>query len=378
MPTHSMVPQDMMPMHMNMNPGMAQPHHMMASGMPLMGMPPNPMHHEHMSQSSMYNNSESAYHHHMQSLGCPPQHVPQQPPPQQLQQLPVQQPILPCTSESQIVSNSVPYSDPIMPPVHVEQPMQMVPEQQQPTQVQPQPQQQHEQIQQQQQTQAQPQPQQQHEQTQQQQQIQRPITPQSPAVSEPQVRAESPVIEQGNPSPPPEPVDEVLSPLAQPEIKTDTNPDPQSPPSPNVEVCEPVENDNKSLKSAQSRSLSPAELNEPQSLERDCWSGSEHDPPPPTLTAEVSPPTSPKAENETTETSVFNFTEDEEPPPPLHSLPDGSPRKLKGSSRYFCVICKLCTNFYFNRFDNFVHVQVFHLIIIIYFQNIKKITVFKN
>jgi len=317
MPTHPMVPQDMMPMHMNMSPGMAQPHHMMAPGMPHMGMPPNPMHHEHIPQSSMYNNSESAYHHHMQSLGCPPpQHVPQQPPPQQLQQLPVQQPIIPCTSESQIVSNSVPYQEPIMPPVHLEQPIQMSPEQQQPQQQNPQPQQ----------------PQQ--EELPQQQIQQPPIMPQSPVESESQSRAESPLMEQINQSPPPE--SEVLSPQVPTEVKKDSDPDIQSPIGSPVEEKSVVDNDNTSVVSHRSRSLSPAELNEPQSLERDCWSGSEHDPPPPTLTAEVSPPASPKVENEEiAESSIFNFTEDEEPPPPLHSLSDGSPRKLKGLPRYF-------------------------------------------
>lgn len=312
MPTHPMVPQDMM--HMNMNPNMAQPHHMMASGIPHMGMPPNPMHHEHMSQSSMYNNSESAYHHHMQSLGCPPQHIPQQqPPPQQLQQLPVQQPILPCAPESQIVSNSVPYSDPIMPPVHLEQqPHIMPPEQQQPQQ------------------QQQPLPQQQ-EQLQQQQIQPPPLMSQSPVELESQPRAESPLLEQISQSPPLQSEVQSPSPLAETDVQKDSNSDIVSPPqSPNVEKTIVVENDDTSVISRQSRSLSPAELNEPQSLERDCWSGSEHDPPPPTLTAEVSPPGSPKVENETAETSVFNFTEDEEPPPPLHSLPERSPRKLKG------------------------------------------------
>jgi len=321
MPTHPMVPQDMMPMHMNMSPGMAQPHHMLAPGMPHMGMPPNPRHHEHIPQSSMYNNSDASYHHHMQSLGCPPQqHVPQQPPPQQLQQLPVQQPIIPCTNtpnnpDSQIVSNSVPYSEPIMPPVHLEQPIQMSPEQQ------PQ-QQQH------------PPPQQPQLEELQQQQIQEPqILPQSPVESESPSRAESPLVEQINQSPPP-PESEVLSPQAPLEEKKDSDPDIQSPIGSPIVEKPVVVNDNTSVISHQSRSLSPAELNEPQSLERDCWSGSEHDPPPPTLTAEVSPQTSPKAENEITESSIFNFTEDEEPPPPLHSLSDGSPRKLKGLPKY--------------------------------------------
>jgi hypothetical protein len=319
-----MVPQEMMPMHMNMNPGMAQPHHIMPTGMPPhMGMPPNPMHHEHMPQP-MYNNSESAYHHHMQSLG---QHVPPQHVPQQLQQLPVQQPILPCTSESQIVSNSVPYSDPIMPPVHLEQPLQM------PSEQQPQQQQQPPQLQQQEQQQQQLQQQLQQDQLQQQMQ-QSPIMPSSPVESESQGCSESPLIEQINQSP--QPQSEAQSPLPQTEVKEDSNQETQSPNgSPDVKKSVLVENDNTSIGSHQSRSLSPAELNEPQSLERgDCWSGSEQDPPPPTLTAEVSPPTSPKSENETIETSVFNFTEDEDPPPPLHSLPDGSPRKLKGLPKY--------------------------------------------
>lgn len=319
MPTHPMVPQDMMPMHMNMSPGMTQPHHMMASGMPHMGMPPNPMHHEHIPPSAMYNNSESAYHHHMQSMGCPPQHVPQQPQPPQLQQLPVQQPILPCTSESPIVSNSVTYSDSLMPPVHVEQPIQMPPEQQQPL---PQPQQQQ-----------QPPPQLQ-EQEQLQQTQPPPLMPESPVESEIPVQADSPEMEQIDHSPPPQP--EVQSPLAQNEVKQDSTPEIQSPiKSPNAETSINVENDNTSVASHQSRSLSPAELKEPQSLERDCWSESEQDHPPPTLTAEISPPASPKVENETVaESSIFNFTEDEEPPPPLHSLTDGSPRKLKGLTRY--------------------------------------------
>lgn len=157
---------------------------------------------------------------------------------------------------------------------------------------------------------------------------------QSPDESETQARAESPLMEQVNHSPPPQ--TEVQSPLDdQAEVKKDSNVDSQSPiQSPNMDKSIVIENDSTSIGSRRSRSLSPAELNEPQSLERDCWSGSEHDPPPPTLTAEVSPPASPKTENETAESSVFNFTEDEEPPPPLHSLPDGSPRKLKGLTRY--------------------------------------------
>lgn len=311
MPTHSMVSQDM-PMHMSMNPGIVQPHHMMAPGMPI-GMLPNPMVHEHIQQTTMYNNSESPYHHHMQSLGCPPpqpQHVPQQPPLQQLQQLPVQQPILPCTSESQIVSNPIPYSESMMPPVHIEQPIQIPPEQQPQAEIASSPQQQQE------------------------QQMQPPsLMPQSPVESDSQACAESPEIEQADQSPPPQ--SEVQSPVSETEIKKDSDPDTKSPtPSPRIEKLENVKNDNTSVGSRQSRSLSPAELNEPQSLERDCWSGSDHDPPPPTLIAEVSPPTSPKIENEIAETSVFNFTEDDEPPPPLHSLPERTPRKLKGLARY--------------------------------------------
>lgn len=317
MPTHPLVSQEIMPMHININPGMAQPHHMMAPGIPHMGISPNPMHHEHMSQSSMYNNSESAYHHHMQSLGCPPppQHMTSTP--QTLQQLPVQQPILPCTSDSQLVSNSVPYSDPTMPPAHIEQPIQMSPEHQQ-------------------QSQPEVQPLLQPQQDQLPLQIQQPpVMPQSPVETEPQVRAESPLIEQINQSPPPQTVEQ--SPVHETEVIKDDNPEVESPVlSPDVEKLEPVENDNTSVGShhSRSRSLSPAELNEPQSLERDCWSGSDHDPPPPTLTAEVSPPASPKeVDNETAETSIFNFTEDEEPPPPLHSLPERTPRKLKGLAR---------------------------------------------
>lgn len=344
MPTHPMVSQDMMPMHMTMNSGMGpQPHHMMGSGMPHMGMAPNPMHHEHVPQSSMYNNSETAYHHHMQSLGCPPpQHMPQQPPPQQLQQLPVQQPLMPCTSESQIVSNSIPYADSIMPPVHLEQPIQMPPEQQQhqptpsPISSSPPPP---------------PQlpsppppslppslpppslspPSEQHQEQLREEEIQQSsFMTQSPVESELQSRAESPSIEQINQTSPPQ-SEKVQSPLAQTEEIIDSNSNAQIPTqSPNVENSVPIENDNTSAVSRHSRSLSPAELNEPQSLEQqDCWSGSEHDPPPPTLTAEVSPPASPKTEAETAESSIFNFTEDEEPPPPLHSLTESSPRKSK-------------------------------------------------
>lgn len=56
----------------------------------------------------------------------------------------------------------------------------------------------------------------------------------------------------------------------------------------------------------------------PPSLDR-CSSNS--DEPPPMLTAEL--PIEPL------NTSVFNFTEDEEPPPPLHMSMNGSPRKIK-------------------------------------------------
>lgn len=319
-----MVQQDMMTIHMNMNPGMTQSHHMMAPGMPHIGIPPNPMHHEHMPQSSMYNNSESAYHHHMQSLGCPPQsqptHVPQQLPPQQLQQLSVQQPIMPGTSESPVVSNSVPYSDPVMTNVHMEQPLQVPPEQQPQEEVAPLLQQ---------------------EQLPQHLNPPPPLMPQSPVELEPQPQVESPIMEQMSQSPLAQ--TEVQSPELETNVKQDSILDCKSPiPSPTVDPSETLDNDNTSIGSRQSRSLSPAELNEPQSLERDCWSGSEHDPPPPTLTAEVSPPVSSKDENETIETSVFNFTEDEEPPPPLHSLPERTPRKLKGLIRYLnlfgCII----------------------------------------
>lgn len=324
MPTHPMAQQDMMPLHMNMNPGMTQSHHMMAPGMPHIGIPPNPMHHEHMPQSSMYN-SESAYHHHMQSLGCPPPqptHVPQH-----LQQLSAQQSIMPGTSESQVVSNSVSYPEPVMPNIHMEQPIQMPSEQQPQEEVAPLLQQQQEQLP--------------------QQQIQPPLMPQSPVELEPQPRNESPIMERMSESPTTQ--TDVQSPELETDVKRDSIPDLKSPiPSPNVIQSETIENDNASLGSRQSRSLSPAELNEPQSLERDCWSGSEHDPPPPTLTAEISPPISPKDENKTVETSVFNFTEDEEPPPPLHSLPERTPRKLKGLSRYFKCF-KVFINFHFVR-----------------------------
>lgn len=56
----------------------------------------------------------------------------------------------------------------------------------------------------------------------------------------------------------------------------------------------------------------------PRSMDR-CSSNS--DEPPPMLTAELP--------MEPLNTSVFNFTEDEEPPPPLHMSMNGSPRKIK-------------------------------------------------
>lgn len=60
-------------------------------------------------------------------------------------------------------------------------------------------------------------------------------------------------------------------------------------------------------------------IGEPPPSPDRCSSNS--DEPPPMLTAEL--PT------ESLNTSVFNFTEDEEPPPPLHMSMNGSPRKIK-------------------------------------------------
>ncbi len=85
-----------------------------------------------------------------------------------------------------------------------------------------------------------------------------------------------------------------------------------------ADIDEPEQDtDNHSLPRSPVVMLSP--LGEPPPTPDRCSSNS--DEAPPTLTAEL--PTEPL------NTSVFNFTEDEEPPPPLHMSVNGSPRRVK-------------------------------------------------